>query len=116
MKKKKIIKIAKSTTMFNTVNGIRQDVNYWSRYVDTDLKHYNLTKMLGGKDNVEISKWWTHHGYGGWVYEYRIKNIEVAKQALIKQGWDYTIYQDIYDHGCFIRREVLETTVENKEV
>ena len=113
MKKKKgIIEIKKSSV---TLGNGEEVVNYWTRHIDTDLKNYNITKMCGGKDNVTISKWWTHHGYGGWVYEHRIKNIEVAKQSLTNQGWDYIIYKDIYNNGCFMGREILETTIENKE-
>lgn len=106
MKKKKgIIEIKQSGGIENG----KEVVTYWTRHIDTDLKSYSITKICGGRDNVEVSKWWTHHGGGGWVYEHRIKDLEVAKQALVNQGWDYRIYQDIYDCGCFIRREILET-------
>lgn len=114
MKKKKgLIEIKKSVSYLNTTEGTKEDVAYWSRHIDTNLKSYSITKMLGGKDNVVISKWWTHHGYGGWVYEHQIKDLEVAKQALVSQGWDYRVYQDIYRNGCFIERKILEESVAN---
>ena len=112
MKKKKgIIEIKKC----ETIQHGKEVAIYLSRHIDTHLKSYNITKMLGGKDNVIISKWWTHHGYGGWVYEHEIKDLEVAKQSLLNQGWDYIIYKDIYRNGCFMGREMLETTIENQE-
>ena len=119
MKKKKekkgIIEIQKSVSHCGTPEGVKERVTYWSRHIDTNLKSYNITKMLGGKTNVIISRWKTYHGYGGWVYEHAIQDIEVAKQSLTEQGWNYVIYRDIYNHGCFMGKEILETTVKNNE-
>lgn len=113
MKKKGIIEIKKSVSPHTTIEGVKEEVTYWSKHIDTNLKSYSITKMLGGKDNVIVSKWWTHHGYGGWVYEHQIKDLEVAKQALASRGWDYRVYQDIYRNGCFVRKEIIEESVAN---
>lgn len=60
-------------------------------FANTTLDKINVTKMLGGKDNIKKSKYWTHHGYGGWITEVRVIDIEKAKEAILANGCDYTI-------------------------
>jgi len=51
-------------------------------------KMVSITKVLGGKRLVGRSRWWTHHGGGGWITEYHVltTNIDKVKKSLESFG------------------------------
>lgn len=49
------------------------------------------TRILGGKDNVQMTRYWTYHGCGGWICEWRVKDLELAKKSILANGFDYKI-------------------------
>lgn len=53
------------------------------------------TKVLGGKENVAVTRYWTHHGSGGWIYEWRVKDLQKAKQSILDFGFDYKITKGV---------------------
>ena len=54
-------------------------------FANTTLDKINVTKMLGGKDNIKKSKYWTHHGYGG------LQKSNRYRKRILANGCDYTI-------------------------
>lgn len=60
------------------------------------------TKLLGGKDNVAMWRWFCYHGYGAWITEWRIKDLAKAKQSILNLGFDYKITKG---------EEILETNL-----
>ena len=54
-------------------------------------KGISVTILLGGKENVRKSRWYCFHGYGAWITEWCIINIETAKQSIVKHNYNYII-------------------------
>lgn len=57
----------------------------------------SVTKLLGGKEIVRMSRYWTYHGGGSWITEWFIKKDKLleCKQAVEKASCEL-IVQD-YD-------------------
>lgn len=67
-----------------------------------------ITKFLGGKSIVRMTRYWSYHGIGGWIYEWLVnpKNLSKVKESvesfgysLVLEKWDKEkekYYSEVY--------------------